>query len=217
MNTFGAFSKGSTLRLGVAVFALVGASILLAETRARPAVAQPQTRMDTLSAPLLRRLAEAADALRDGNVNWMVVDTAPPYEVSGVYPTALEASHDTMLPRGFRVRGPFRTPIDFGLPDEVFVTCPHTLRPNPSAYMPPPQRICPGRPIWLSSIRSLELRIRTRTDSVIIPLNPNEVDALFFNVSAFDKFLAPYYTRLYGPQFAQQLRDAMEAVVRRAR
>lgn len=212
MNALGTINRGSTLRLGVAVVALVAASTLIAGTRAKPAVAQPQASNDTLSAPMLRRLAEAADALRDGKVKWMLVDTAPPYNVAGVYGTADSAFDSVLVARGFRVRGPFRTPIDFGMPDEVFVICTHSKRPNPSAY-----RICPTRPIRLPTIRGLNLVIRTTTDTINIPLHADEVDALFFSVSAFDKFVAPYYTRLYGPRYAQQLRDEMAELVRSAR
>lgn len=40
------------------------------------------------------------------------------------------------------------------------------------------------------------------------PGSPNgKTDALFFSVAAVEKFLLPYYTQLYGPEHAQQIRN----------
>ena len=48
-----------------------------------------------------------------------------------------------------------------------------------------------------------------------LDVNPEEVDALFFSMAPFDKFVVPYYSRLYGPAFAQDLRDYAMLTIRR--
>jgi len=47
-----------------------------------------------------------------------------------------------------------------------------------------------------------------------IILDPKEYDALFFSESAKDKFLYPYYTNLYGVEFAAKMKkDSIAAAV----
>lgn len=70
------------------------------------------------------------------------------------------------------------------------------------------------RAIPLDSIAQMELVVVTLDDTLRIPIAPQRVDAIFFSLSAFDKFVAPYYTQVQGPTYAQALRDSLEAFVR---
>ena len=44
-----------------------------------------------------------------------------------------------------------------------------------------------------------------------VPVDLNAVDALFFTYSAIDKFVIPYYTKLYGPALAQVLESGIRS------
>ena len=182
-----------------------------------------QTR-DTMpmSASLLRRLAEAADAQRTGRRIWLVADPRFPHDVDTVLVSPPPA--DLVMPPGYRVYGPYLTPRDFGLPVARVFGCVHTTFPIPSAFDPrrhldarlrPSTGMCPMRAIPIDSIARMELIVVTLADTLRIPLPPQTVDAVFFSVSAFDKFVAPYYAKVQGPAYAQALRDSVEAVVRR--
>jgi hypothetical protein len=41
-----------------------------------------------------------------------------------------------------------------------------------------------------------------------VDVDPTKVDALFFTMSAVDKFVIPYYSRIYGPEYAELLRTS---------
>jgi hypothetical protein len=200
-----------------------------------------------MSAAMLRRVAEAADALRDGRPYWYVVNSAGQPFLSRAYTSLDSANNDPMVASGYRVIGPVVTPTDFGLSEPVMLVCDHLKRPYPSVYFPGSTiqfpieiprdsvrlpgdsarnprdssrvlsrgKLCPAGPFKLSSILRMDLVIRLRNETVTTPIDPRQVDALFFDVSVFDKFLADYYTRLYGPAFAQELRDSLQAATTR--
>lgn len=223
MNGLTPWKRVAALGAVAAVAFLAEAPSLVTGRETRSASLAAQGQRDTLSGPMMRRLAEAADALRDGQAHWFVIDTTPPYDVVGVYPSAA-AARAAILP-GLVYHGPYLTPVDFGLTGPVFVLCPHVNYPWASAYRswlgaPGGNRICPSipnrLPVPLRQVRGLTLVIRLVDDSVVLPINPREVDALFFNMSVFDKFVVPYYARVSGPAYAQMLRDSMEALVRQA-
>ena len=204
-------------RVAWALLAVLAAALIPGVT------VRAQTR-DTmpLSASLLRRLAEAADAHRTGQSIWLVADPRFPHDVDTVLVSP--PAEDLVLPAGYHVYGPYLTPRDFGLPVAQVIGCVHTKFPSPSAFDPrrrrdarlwPSTGMCPMRAIPIDSIARMELIVVTLADTLRIPLPPQMVDAVFFSVSAFDKFVAPYYARVQGPAYAQALRDSVEAVVRR--
>lgn len=187
-------------------------------------VGEAQAPRDTMPASLLRRLAEAADAHRSGGLVWFVADPRPPHDIDTTLFAPPPSDLATLgMPAGFRLYGPFRTEPDFGMPDPVF-GCVHVKFPQSSAWGPPRRRLlgglerptgyCPMRAIPLDSIAQMELVVVTLDDTLRMPIAPRQVDAIFFSLSAFDKFVAPYYTQVQGPAYAQALRDSLEAFIR---
>ena len=71
-----------------------------------------------VSAPLLRRIAEAADGFRDGNDYFVVIDQRPPYRVLAVLPAQSAADSAAAANRSdttdYAVFGPYRTVQDAG-------------------------------------------------------------------------------------------------------
>ena len=58
--------------------------------------------------------------------------------------------------------------------------------------------------------RLLNVRLTFRTPRGTVhnkDVNPRFVDALFLSMSAVDKFMIPYYSNLYGPEYARRMRD----------
>lgn len=64
-----------------------------------------------------------------------------------------------------------------------------------------------GSPTAMSSSRSQikEIVVTLKTGKKI-NIDPNECDSLFWSESAFDKFVFPYYSQLYGVEHAAKMR-----------
>lgn len=139
---------------------------------ATPAHAQePQ-----ISASLLRRLAEVADAYRTGRPVFIVASTKAPHDVSGVFEGA-DAANQAAVSAGssYRVFGPYTTP-----PDRF-----------------------EGKP---AEVLDITVKLRTQSETVSVTVDPRKYDALVWTLSAFDKFLMPYDARVYGLDQARELR-----------
>lgn len=52
----------------------------------------------------------------------------------------------------------------------------------------------------------VEVTVKQR-DGRIIRIDPNKVDALFWTLAAFDKFVVPYLTRVDGARYAADQRE----------
>jgi hypothetical protein len=50
------------------------------------------------------------------------------------------------------------------------------------------------------------IKVKVKGRAKEMHFNPEEADALFWSLSALDKFFYPYYTMLYGPQKAAEMR-----------
>lgn len=50
------------------------------------------------------------------------------------------------------------------------------------------------------------IQVKVEGVSKVLRFDPADVDALFWSLSALDKFLYPYYTMLYGPEKAAEMR-----------
>ena len=139
-----------------------------------------------MPASLLRALAEAADAHRDGQPVYLVADRRFPHRVIGHLSSRADAvamQHDSGASYG--TFGPFVTPAD-----------------SVSAAAP--------------KLVNVRLTFKTAQGATRVKdVNPKQVDALFMNMSAVDKFMIPYYAQLYGPVYASRMRDdvAMLTVV----
>lgn len=134
---------------------------------------------DTLrySAPLLRRLAEAVDGYRDGMDRFVVASLESPHQVAGVVPTPEEA--------------------------EALATAKSTETLHFEVFGP------------YRTIPDDAVEIPGYVDSVVAYLhdggrrtyNGRTVDALFWSLPAFDKFIAPYLTSVNGVAEAARQRE----------
>jgi hypothetical protein len=134
----------------------------------------------TVSATMLRVLAEAADGFRTGRPVFLVADYRFPHNVAGPFATYAEARRVQMDSGAtFGVFGPYVTPRDPGADSASRVVAVRLTIESPAG--------------------------RRRT--VDLDLRRVEVDALFFTMSAVDKFVIPYYSDIYGPEYATVARD----------
>jgi hypothetical protein len=161
------------VRIGQPILTIV---LLLSALAAAPASGQDTT----VSATMLRVLAEAADGFRTGRPVFFVADYRFPHNVAGPFETYAQARR-VKADSGARlgVFGPYVTPRD----------------PNADS---------------VNRVVAVRLTIESpdgRRDTVDV--DPTKVDALFFTMSAVDKFVVPYYSRVYGPEYATVLREAL--------
>ena len=137
-----------------------------------------------LSAPLARRLAEAADGLRDDKFYYFVSKRVFPFDllpVKGDSDTVASELADAMVEDLnfeknqvlFEKFGPYKTDKDYEQPFEY-------------------------DQIEINFLQGNEVMYSQYLDA--------ETDAIILSLSAFDKFFLPYYSRLYGPDVAQDMR-----------
>lgn len=191
----------------------VALCVAVALASVAPAVAGAQGRPRE-PASLLRRLAESAGAFRTGEPVWIVAQESFPHHVIGAYPAeraAMEAA--TEAGRGFHWYGPFVTPPD-RLPDG---------RPLPRAILAgcwkddiTTEWICPAGParppFRMEDVREIRLIITPKTGEAVEVVFPvEETSAIIFTLDAFDRFIVPYYTELFGPEYVAALRDSLVA------
>ncbi len=131
------------------------------------------------SASLLRRLAEAADGFRDGQPRWVVI-----------HRKGDRGHHE--------VRGVFRTFKDASLTAEKAGPEYATFGPFVTKDDPPD----------LSSTETdvVEVIVRQK-NGVEKRFSADSVDALFWSLAAFDKFIAPYLTSVDGVRYAAEQRE----------
>jgi hypothetical protein len=158
---------------------LLSATLVLAPT-ARLSSQQPsQQPVPTVSATMLRVLAEAADAYRTGKPVYLVADYRYPHNVLRGF-TSQSAAAKAQADSGasYGIFGPYVTPEDS---------------------------------IDAAAPRVIAIRVITRapqdSQSHTLVVNPRDADALFFSMSAVDKFVLPYYQKTLGPQYARTLRQ----------
>jgi hypothetical protein len=159
------------------------------------------------SATLLRRLAEAVDAQRHSRPVWVVIQRELPHDVLGVFETRDQATSAGAARAGYALLGPFITKPDSGLSAVMYgiVECPGEHDPMSQ---------CSDTTFSLSSVAmaqqdvdSIVITIYGRRPPIRRKYRPTQVDAVFFTLSAIDKFAMPYYTRVYGPARALRMRE----------
>jgi hypothetical protein len=129
----------------------------------------------TVSATMLRVLAETADEFRTGSPVYLVAAFPFPHKVIGGFTTRAGAdSARAAAGSSYGVFGPYLTAED---PDVE------------------------GAP----KVISVRVELESAGGREVVEVNPDTVDALFFSQSAYDKFVTPYYSRVYGPAFALEL------------
>lgn len=178
---------------------------LLVTAAILPLRAQSQE-AQVLPATLLRRVGSAVEGYRSGRPVWVVTSLQFPHDVRGVYLSAGEADRVAKLAGpNYRPLGPY-----VGTPDTLpgggstmlySVICikqwdTSCLRDSTRASSP------------VDSVRSVIISIVTTSGAVKSDtLRPEQVEAVFFTMSAVDKLLIPYYTQLYGSRYAARLRE----------
>ena len=185
---------------------------LLAPLACAPRLVTQVTPYDStrgLSAAQLRRVAEAVDGNRTGRPVWVVLTTA-----RGGYPdvVAVFGTRDsaTTFARtegdAYVAVGPYYATAD---------------SPGPMLYMTKPcvhdgsitRWLCPGldslanATVPMSDVLDVTVVVRTRDASYRSVLQAPHADALFFTLPAIDKFVVPYYARVYDAAYAADLRE----------
>ena len=158
----------------------------------------------TITATLLRRLAEAVDGHRSGRPMWVVAAYAFPHEVLGVYPDSAKAAEVGRRP-GFHAFGPFAA-----LPDIPRATS-YAYATQPCVHYYPTVYNCPDTliPIGVASTQVESVSVVVYTTGGALhraSFRGADVDAMFFTMSAIDKFVIPYYTLLYGADYGREIR-----------
>jgi len=162
-----------------------------------------------MSASLLRRLAEAVDGYRSGETLFVVAAWRFPHGVAGVLRNPREAT-EIARRRGveYGVFGPYFAPPDSG--NEMML---YALGPCPGLHewdsWCPDTTFALNQAVPYANIHDITITLHAKEGaSVERVLAPHDVDAVFFTLSAIDKFAMPYYTRLYGAQYAADMRAA---------
>ena len=164
------------------------------------------------TASLLKRLASAVDGYRTGRPVWVVASVQFPNDVGGVFFTVEGADSAASRFSGpYRRFGPFIAFPDSGLMTNVLALACKGKRLDTSC--PPTRDSLPMdsvgiRPTPIDNVRSVTLIVVTkdgRSMSTTVP--PESAEAFFLTMSAVDKFLMPYYTQLYGVEYAARLRE----------
>lgn len=165
------------------------------------------------SAALLRRLASSADAFRNDDTVYVVASYVFPHEVVDVYADIESArfAADTAGP-DFDVFGPIVTPTDFALPLAVVGCYKDDIT---TRYVCPPltgQEIPVFRMEEIDSVRLTFFSNERGPVSVNVVRPPSE---FILSLDAFDRFIAPYYLHLFGPEVVLQMRQEMVDYIRR--
>jgi hypothetical protein len=173
--------------------------------------AQHSTPRDTtMSASLLKRLGEAVDGYRTGQPVWVVAGYSFPHEVLGVVSTetVARAIKDSAGP-GFGVFGSYTSTRDSGGPLTLSLALHHYPDSKFGDTTANLRQTQPAIP--LGDVIDIVVTVHRRNGSPqTVTYRPEEADALFFTLSAVDKFVIPYYLKLYGSQYVTQMRARLE-------
>lgn len=184
--------------------ALIGVVLALS---AAPTMAPAQNQSPPPpSATLLRRLAESADAYRTGDTVFFVASTVFPNRVVGGFSsraTAAAIAH-TVGPTYYV----YATQTSPTTPIEAF-SLPCYKNTRTTAW------VCDSS-APSSQVVEIAVMLRLRDGRTLTRrLSPDSAGVVTFTLEAFDKFIVPYYTRLFGPAYAAQMRDSVVAQAER--
>ena len=173
------------------------------------------------SAGLLRRLAESADAFRTGSTVYLVAQDSGTYTVLGGF-----SSPDTALRFAQHAAGhnwyvyPTQTPPDSGSGSLVMSILPGCYKDTRTTTYVCPPKDSTGAPtvaMRLQDVARIYVTFVRRTGRPItIPIDPAHAGATIYTIQDFDRFIVPYYTRLFGPAYAARLRGDLITFVRRS-
>jgi hypothetical protein len=179
---------------------LLAAATMLLLLPVRTAAQEP------LPATLLRRLGSAVEGYRTGRPVWVVASLQFPHDVRGVYPALAEAMRNaTLAGPSYRSFGPYfgtRDTTTDGAPVEAYgIVCvkqwdTRCLKDSTGTYA------------TMENVARVIITLVSRAGDVQSDtLRPDQVEAVFFTMSALDKMLIPYYTQLYGSRYAARVRE----------
>ncbi|SFP89101.1 hypothetical protein [Parafilimonas terrae] len=133
-----------------------------------------------LNAGLAKRLAEAADCFRDGKYHYFICRKTPPYDLNYTrgYDSDLDASKDADEAK-----------FELGEEYEKFGPYKTDLADAPTF-----------------NYDAIQITFLNEGQPVSIEILEGDVDAIILSMSAYDKFLQPYYLRLYGMTVANLMR-----------
>lgn len=200
--------SGATLTLLV----LVGAAYGIGRATTGTAIVQDSVSRVTPppSAGLLRRLAESADAFRTGDTVFLVASDQEYYNVVGGFSTREQARRAIVgLNSSYHIY-PTRTKPD--------------IAGQPLAFMPGCYKndittlyVCPPKvgvkALRMSDVEFIDVTFRLKPgvqgEPMQLRLSADSVSAMIFTVDAYDRFIAPYYLRMFGPNFVKYQRDSV--------
>ena len=170
------------------------------------------------SAALLRRLASSADAFRNGDTVYVVASEVFPHEVVDVY-MDFERARFVADSAGldFGVFGPFVTPPDSApempqLPLAVVLCYKDDIT---TRYVCPPLAGGPGDPVFrMENVDSINVTVFSRERGPVSVNMTRPPSTTVYTLDAFDRFIAPYYLRLFGPEVVLEMRQEMIDYIR---
>jgi hypothetical protein len=206
----------TTLVLGVTAFGWARGDL------ARSSTTIMQDDHPPSSAGLLRRLAESADAYRTGRTVYLVAQDSGLYPVFGAFEnrdSAITVAHN-LGARWFVYST--QTKPDYGgdVPTYAQVILPGCYKDTRTTLW-----ICPPKDSTRTTAGAMRLQDVVRIDvtfirrngrRLTIPLDPEHAGATIYTIQDFDRFIVPYYTRLFGPAQVAQMRADLLTFVRRS-
>ncbi len=183
-----------------------------------PDLLPPSTAEGLPTAVALRRIAEAVDGHRTGKRVWVVLQLRDALGATAVVESRESADSVVRAARepGLAVYGPFATVVDVpGQPSSSIVLPSLALDPGGCVHRHSAMHrgsICPPElPKDLVKLTVTLERTGGRRQTFTLP---TDADALFFGMSAIDKFVIPYYTHVLGVQGAAAMRQSILSGVR---
>ena len=176
---------------------------------------QLHAQQEPMTVSLLRRMAEVADGRRNEGPVFVVLAHAFPHHAAGVFLTREEA--DSALldsgPDGWGVYGPIDSSHELPLPPSRIARCIHlqsAMNPGGGAY-------CPGSFFLLSEVDSVTIGVHGPWGSDISRFDPRLADAVFFTLSAIQKFAIPYYSGILGADYTAGMNAEITRLFREGR
>ena len=151
---------------------------------------QSQSSQDSVQyfdAGLAKRLAEAADSFRDSLYHYFICKKTFPYDLhhTAGYESDTDASDEAVS-------------MKQGLSSDYFIFGPYKTDTDEEAGI---------------EYDSIQLKFMQDSNELYCETLPNNADAIILSISAYDKFLQPYYIRLYGADTAATLRTSAIAAL----
>lgn len=170
------------------------------------------------SAGLLRRLAESADAFRIGRIVYLVAQDSGFYPVLGGFSTrdSAQAAARAAGPRWYVY--PTQTASDgTGFEQVVLPGCYKDGRTTRWTCPTVDSLRAPHSAMRLQDVTRIEVTFFLRGGRpMTVRMDPAHAGATIYTIQDFDRFIVPYYTRLFGPEYAARQRADLLAFVQRS-